>query len=117
MPADQIRNRTVGCKMTDDEYERLSAVVESEGMTLGEWCREVLLERAEGRKPSVIEETLLAEVLALRTILLNLHFTVAKGEASPPLSSSKCRSCIASFKMQPGRKSRASAAGSRSLFS
>ena len=30
MPADQIRNRTVGCKMTDGEYERLSAVVESE---------------------------------------------------------------------------------------
>ena len=81
MPADQIRNRTVGCKMTDSEYERLSAVVETEGMTLGEWCREVLLERVDGRKPSVIEETLLAEVLALRTILLNLHFTVAKGEA------------------------------------
>jgi hypothetical protein len=37
MPADQIRNRTVGCKMSDSEYERLSAVVESEGMTLGEW--------------------------------------------------------------------------------
>jgi hypothetical protein len=81
MPADQIRNRIVGCKMTDGEYERLSVVVESEGMTLGEWCREVLLEHVEGRKPSVIEETLLAEVLALRTILLNLHFTVAKGEA------------------------------------
>jgi len=63
MPADQIRNRTVGCKMSDSEYERLSAVVESEGMTLGEWCREVLLERVDGRKPSVIEETLLAEVL------------------------------------------------------
>ena len=51
MPADQIRNRTVGCKMTDSEYERLSAVVESEGMTLGEWCREVLLERADGPEP------------------------------------------------------------------
>ncbi len=48
---------------------------------MGEWVREVLLERADGRKPSVIEETLLAEVLALRTILLNLHFTVANGEA------------------------------------
>ena len=81
MPADQIRNRTVGCKMTDSEYERLAAVAEGDGMTLGEWVREVLLERADGRKPSVIEETLLAEVLALRTILLNLHFTVAKGEA------------------------------------
>ena len=80
MPADQIRNRTVGCKMTDSEYERLSAVVESEGMTLGEWCREVLLERAEGRKPSVIEETLLAEVLALRTILLYAFYKLAQGE-------------------------------------
>jgi hypothetical protein len=80
MPADQIRNRTVGCKMTDSEYERLSAVVESEGMTLGEWCREVLLERAEGRKPSAIEEALLAEVLALRTILLNAFYKLAQGE-------------------------------------
>jgi hypothetical protein len=66
--------------MTDSEYERLAAVAEGDGMTLGEWVREVLLERAEGRKPSVIEETLLAEVLALRTILLNLHFAIAKGE-------------------------------------
>jgi hypothetical protein len=32
MPADQIRNRTVGCKMTDSEYERLSAVSEGDGM-------------------------------------------------------------------------------------
>ena len=40
MPADQIRNRTVGCKMTDSEYERLSTVVEIEGMTLSEWYRE-----------------------------------------------------------------------------
>jgi len=80
MPADQIRNRTVGCKMSDSEYERLSAVVETEGMTLGEWCREVLLERVDGRKPSVIEETLLAEVLALRTILLNAFYKLAQGE-------------------------------------
>ena len=80
MPADQIRNRTVGCKMTDSEYERLSAEVESEGMTLGEWVREVLLERADGRKPSMIEETLLAEVLALRTILLNAFYKFAQGE-------------------------------------
>ena len=62
MPADQPRTRTVGCKMTDSEAERLTAVAEQDGMTLGEWVREVLLERADGRKPSVIEETLLAEV-------------------------------------------------------
>ena len=51
MPADQPRTRTVGCKMTDNEYERLSAVAEGDGMTLGEWVREVLLEHVDGRKP------------------------------------------------------------------
>jgi hypothetical protein len=29
--------------MTDNEYERLAAVAEGDGMTLGEWVREVLL--------------------------------------------------------------------------
>jgi predicted DNA-binding protein len=42
MPADQPRTRTVGCKMTDSEYERLTAVAEQDGQTLGEWVREVL---------------------------------------------------------------------------
>jgi hypothetical protein len=81
MCADQPRNRTVGSKMTESEYEKLTAVAEQEGQTLGEWVREVLLERAEGRRASVIEETLLAEVLGLRTILLNLFYKLAKGEA------------------------------------
>ena len=40
----------------------------------------MLLERAEGRKPSVAEESLLAEVLALRTILLNAFYKLAQGE-------------------------------------
>lgn len=65
--------------MTESEYEKLAAVAEGEGMTLGEWVREVLLERAEG-KPSVIEETVLAETLALRTILLNAFYKLAQGE-------------------------------------
>lgn len=74
MPADQLRNRTVGSKMTDSEYQRLVAVAEHEGLTLGEWCREVLLERASSnarKQPSATEQTLLAEFVALRMILLN----------------------------------------------
>lgn len=79
MSADQLRNRTVGCKMSESEYEKLAAVAEQDGMTLGEWVREVLLERMEGRKPTVIEETVLAETLALRTILLNAFYKLAQG--------------------------------------
>ncbi|MGC2830056.1 MAG: hypothetical protein WB627_19735 [Candidatus Acidiferrum sp.] len=82
MPADQLRNRTVGSKMTESEYEQLVAVAERDGLTLGEWCREVLLARANatvGKGPSPPEQTLLAEVMALRTILLNALFKLAQG--------------------------------------
>ena len=74
MTGDQLRNRTVGSKMTESEYEQLVALAEREGLTLGEWCREVLLAQAnsnETKKPSAIEKTLLAEFVALRMILLN----------------------------------------------
>ncbi len=74
MPADQLRNRTVGSKMTESEYEQVVAVAEREGLTLGEWCREVLLAHANSsdlKKPTAIEQTLLAEFVALRMILLN----------------------------------------------
>jgi hypothetical protein len=74
MPADQLRNRTVGSKMTESEYQQLVAMAEREGLTLGEWCREVLLAHANSgdlKKPSATERTLLAEFVALRMILLN----------------------------------------------
>src|SRR5437773_10876143 len=79
---DQLRNRTVGSKMTESEYEKLVAVAERDGLTLGEWCREVLLAQAsttEGTRPIATEQTLLAEVMALRTILLNALFKLAQG--------------------------------------
>jgi RHS repeat-associated protein len=64
-----------------NEQERFAKFIsEQDGQTLGEWCREMLLEQAEGRKPSVIEETVLAETLALRTILLNAFYKLAQGE-------------------------------------
>jgi hypothetical protein len=82
MPTDQLRNRTVGSKMTESEYEQLAAVAEREGLTLGEWCRSVLLARAntnEGKKANATDQTLFAEVMALRTILLNALFKLAQG--------------------------------------
>lgn len=66
-----VRTKSIGTKVSDEEYAQLEKLAQEHGQTLGEWCRDVMLERAEGRKPSVIEETVLAEMLALRTILLN----------------------------------------------
>jgi len=79
--ADGIRGRTVGCKVNEAEYVEITGHAEGLGVCLGEWCRGVLLERVRGRDPSVAERTVLAEVLALRTILLNAHFAQARRES------------------------------------
>ena len=80
MANEQIRSRTVGTKMTESEYARLAAIAEGEDQSPGEWCREVLLERIEARKPTALELTLLGEVLALRTIVLNIGYRLAEGD-------------------------------------
>jgi hypothetical protein len=60
-----------------------------------------LLEWAEGGKVSQVDETLLAELLALRMILLNLHFTVAKGKA---ISADEMQSIIQRADQEKGKK-------------
>ncbi|MGB9069372.1 MAG: hypothetical protein WCC21_12465 [Candidatus Acidiferrales bacterium] len=66
--------------MTEEEYTRVEACAFGQGISISEWCRSVLLQSAQGDRPTEAEKTLLAEVLALRMILLNLLFTVARGE-------------------------------------
>jgi len=73
-----FRRKSIGTKVSEEEYARLEAL--AGGRAIGEWVREVLLRELDGGQARPAEQTLLAEVLALRTILLNLHFTVAKGE-------------------------------------
>ena|SRR5947207_6682458 len=75
MPADQLRNRTVGSKMTEREYKQLVAAAERDGLTLGEWCRELLWREPNakvGKSPSTAEQSLLAEVRALQMSLMNI---------------------------------------------
>jgi hypothetical protein len=73
------RNRSAGAKVTDQEYEQLEALAQAHGVTLGEWCREILL--AELNSESITsEEALMGEVLALRMIVLNLFRGLENGE-------------------------------------
>ena len=82
VPNDQLRNRTVGSKLTESEHAQLAAIAEREGVTLGEWCREVLLASANSQAvtATAAEQALLAEVVALRTILLNALYKLAPQE-------------------------------------
>ena len=48
LPAKTARTRSVGTKLTEEEYRRLESKAAERGLTVGEWVREVLLETAAG---------------------------------------------------------------------
>ena len=73
MPA--LRTKSVSTKVTEEEYAQFEALAGEQ--TISEWARDVLLKAT---KPNAGEQTVLAEVLALRTILLNIHFAISQGQ-------------------------------------
>jgi hypothetical protein len=68
------RTKSIGTKVTPEEYARIQALAGEQPVS--EWVRGALLKAAD---PPAADATLLAEVLALRTILLNLHFNLCSG--------------------------------------
>jgi hypothetical protein len=72
------RARSISTKVTDAEYEQI--IARASPKTVSEWARAILVHASE---PVDIEFLLLAEFLALRTIVLNLHFALAEGGPIP----------------------------------
>ncbi len=70
-----IRTKSISTKVTEEEYTQFEVLAGEQ--TISEWARDVLLKAT---KPNAGEQTVLAEVLALRTILLNIHFAVSQGQ-------------------------------------
>jgi len=80
------RTRSVGTKLTEDEYARLESFAAQHGLTPGEWVREIVL-AAFGRpqpEATATEQALLSEVLAPRTILINTIYDLATGDGMTP---------------------------------
>jgi len=77
-----LRTRSVGTKVTEAEYGRLEELASASSVSLSESVRSILRERLEQEGAAKREEMLLAELLALRTILVNLLLASAKKEAT-----------------------------------
>jgi hypothetical protein len=75
MPSRRTKGITI--KVTDNEYAALARL--ADGHTVSAWVHDLVLATA---TPRPADHVLLAELLALRTILLNLQFAVASGD--PP---------------------------------
>jgi hypothetical protein len=85
-----LRTKTLGTKVSEEEFAQLEAAASERGLTLSEWCRETLLAsvNGEGEKSADLstasggtgQQALMAELVALRAILLNVLFKQANGQ-------------------------------------
>jgi hypothetical protein len=71
-----LRTKSISTKVTEEEYVRLEAL--ADGHTMSEWVREVLLKAAAA--PGHAEQVIVAELVAMRSILLNLLVGAANTE-------------------------------------
>jgi hypothetical protein len=85
-----LRTKSVGTKVSEAEFALLEERARGAGMRLAEWVREALLAAPMESDPDASAVTL-AEVLALRSLFLNLSFRAAKGE---PVAEEEMRSLI-----------------------
>ena len=82
-----LRTKSIGFKVSEEEYAQLESAALTSGQTLGEWCREAAVLASANGQPSKANgpggaeaQALMAELMALRAILLNVLFKVANGE-------------------------------------
>jgi hypothetical protein len=85
-----FRTKTLSTKVSEEEFTQLEAAANKSGLTLSEWCREAMLAGVNGQKEKSVADlyaangtgqaALMAELVALRAILLNVLFRQANGQ-------------------------------------
>jgi hypothetical protein len=88
-----LRTKSVGTKVSEAEFAMLEERARANGLTLSEWVRDVLLSAPEPGAET--GEVVLAEVLALRTLFLNLQFRTSNGgQGQGPMTEAEMRGLI-----------------------
>jgi hypothetical protein len=76
-----LRRKSIGFKVSEEEYAQLETMAQAGGSTLGEWCRKVVLAGASGAE---MRDPALAEIVGVRLLLVNVLGPVAAGEKVTP---------------------------------
>jgi hypothetical protein len=79
-PRPALRAKTIATRVTPEELAEVETAAEGAGTTVAEWLRDLALKAARER-PADPTELMLAEVLALRYMLLNLFHATAQANA------------------------------------
>jgi hypothetical protein len=85
-----LRTKSVGTKVSEAEFAMLEERARSSGLTLSEWVRDVLLAAPVEPGAEAGSEVVLAELLALRSLFLNLQFRAGR----EPLTETELRGLI-----------------------
>ena len=72
------RSKSIGVKVSEADCTTLQALADREHKPLAEWCRDTLLHFVGHPAGKPVEQALLAEVIALRTIVANLIYAFTK---------------------------------------
>ncbi len=101
-----LRTKSIGTKVSAEEFAALEATARAADMTLSEWVRAVLLAAPGVELPdddaALAGRVTLAEVLALRTLFLNLQFRQAQG----PMTEAEMRGLIERADAVKGERAR-----------
>jgi len=76
------RTRSAGAKVTDDEYRQLEMLAQARGLTVGEWCREVLLAECSEPRRQCRSRPFWLKSWGCEMIVINLFRALGKGELS-----------------------------------
>ena len=101
-----LRTKSIGTKVSEEEFAALEASARAADMTLSEWVRAVLLAAPGVELPddeaALAGRVTLAEVLALRTLFLNLQFRTGQG----PMTEAEMRTLIERADAVKGERAR-----------
>jgi hypothetical protein len=75
-----LRTKSIGFKVSEEEYAQLETAAQASGQTLGEWCREMIL------RGGASHDLALAEIIGVRLLLVNVLGPLAAGERVTPES-------------------------------
>ena len=77
------RTKSIATRLTDTEYAEIESAAANAGKKVAEWLREAALTQARATgEEKATDNVLLAEVMALRSLIVNLFAVASKGPLS-----------------------------------
>ena len=98
-----LRTKSIGFKVSEEEYARLETAAQASGRTLGEWCREAIL-RGWSASDAERHDPALAEIVGVRLLLVNVLRPLAAGEKLAPEAFDKMLDQISEVKHELAAK-------------